>query len=34
MHERAFVLEPLLEIAPQLPFSLEGCAGQRVERID
>ena len=34
MHERAFVLEPLLEIAPQLPFSLEGCAGQRLERID
>ena len=33
MHERAFVLRPLLEIAPQLPFSLEGCAGQKIERI-
>jgi len=33
MHERAFVLKPLLEIAPQLPFSLEGCAGQKIERI-
>jgi 2-amino-4-hydroxy-6-hydroxymethyldihydropteridine diphosphokinase len=33
MHERAFVLKPLLEIAPQLPFSLEGCSGQRIERI-
>ncbi len=34
MHERAFVLRPLLEISPELPFSLEGCAGQRIERID
>ena len=34
MHERAFVLQPLLEIAPQLPFDLAGCAGQRIERID
>jgi 2-amino-4-hydroxy-6-hydroxymethyldihydropteridine diphosphokinase len=34
MHERAFVLKPLLEIAPELPFSLAGCAGQRIERID
>ena len=33
MHERAFVLAPLLEIAPQLPFSLESCAGQKIERI-
>ena len=33
MRERAFVLKPLLEIAPQLPFSLEGCANQDVERI-
>jgi len=34
MHERAFVLQPLLELSPQLPFSLETCAGQRIERID
>jgi 2-amino-4-hydroxy-6-hydroxymethyldihydropteridine diphosphokinase len=36
MHERAFVLQPLLEIAPQLPFQhfLETCAGQKIERID
>ena len=33
MRERAFVLKPLLEIAPQLPFSLAGCANQDVERI-
>ncbi len=33
MHERAFVLKPLLEIAPQLPFSLERVAGQKIERI-
>jgi 2-amino-4-hydroxy-6-hydroxymethyldihydropteridine diphosphokinase len=33
MHERAFVLQPLLEIAPQLPFSLASCAGQKIERI-
>jgi 2-amino-4-hydroxy-6-hydroxymethyldihydropteridine diphosphokinase len=33
MHERAFVLAPLLEIAPQLPFSLAAGAGQRIERI-
>ena len=33
MHQRAFVLKPLLEIAPQLPFSLEACAGQKIERI-
>jgi 2-amino-4-hydroxy-6-hydroxymethyldihydropteridine diphosphokinase len=36
MHERAFVLKPLLEISPQLPFkaALEACAGQEVEKID
>ena len=36
MHERAFVLKPLLEIAPQLPFTaqLDACADQEVERID
>ena len=36
MHERAFVLRPLLEVAPGLeaykPF-LEACAGQKVDRI-
>jgi 2-amino-4-hydroxy-6-hydroxymethyldihydropteridine diphosphokinase len=32
MHERAFVLEPLLEIAPHLPF--EPPKNQQVERID
>lgn len=36
MHERAFVLRPLLEVAPDLetykPF-LEACAGQKIERI-
>jgi 2-amino-4-hydroxy-6-hydroxymethyldihydropteridine diphosphokinase len=38
MHERAFVLKPLLEISPGLQAryqaSLEACAGQRIERID
>ena len=34
MHERAFVLKPLLEIAPQLPFGLDSCENQRVERIE
>lgn len=36
MHERAFVLKPLLEIAPQLPFQahLTACVGQKVERMD
>jgi len=36
MHERAFVLKPLLEIAPHLPFhaQLDGCKDQEVERID
>jgi 2-amino-4-hydroxy-6-hydroxymethyldihydropteridine diphosphokinase len=33
MHERAFVLQPLLEIAPQLPYSLDACAGQKIERV-
>jgi len=33
MHERAFVLRPLLEIAPQLPFSLEAVDDQKAERI-
>jgi 2-amino-4-hydroxy-6-hydroxymethyldihydropteridine diphosphokinase len=35
MHERAFVLKPLLEIAPELPFQaqLDACASQAVERI-
>lgn len=42
MHERAFVLAPLLEIAPGLDIPgrgpvtalLRGCAGQRVERLE
>jgi 2-amino-4-hydroxy-6-hydroxymethyldihydropteridine diphosphokinase len=38
MHERAFVLKPLLEISPGLQAryqaNLEACAGQRIERID
>ena len=34
MHERAFVLKPLLEIAPHLPYGLEACEKQQVERID
>jgi 2-amino-4-hydroxy-6-hydroxymethyldihydropteridine diphosphokinase len=36
MHERAFVLKPLLEIAPQLPLQahLDSCKDQKVERID
>ena len=36
MHERAFVLKPLLEVAPHLPFqaALQACAGQNVERIE
>jgi 2-amino-4-hydroxy-6-hydroxymethyldihydropteridine diphosphokinase len=33
MHERAFVLKPLLEIAPHLPYGLEACVDQQVERI-
>jgi len=36
MHERAFVLKPLLEIAPELAFKkqLDSCKGQKVERLD
>ena len=34
MHERAFVLKPLLEISPELPFNLAACADQKVERVD
>jgi len=36
MHERAFVLKPLLEIAPELAFKkqLDSCQGQKVERLD
>jgi len=34
MHERAFVLKPLLEIAPGLRFDLQACANQKVERIE
>jgi 2-amino-4-hydroxy-6-hydroxymethyldihydropteridine diphosphokinase len=33
MHERAFVLKPLLEIAPDLPFDIGACKDQPVERI-
>jgi 2-amino-4-hydroxy-6-hydroxymethyldihydropteridine diphosphokinase len=32
MRERAFVLKPLLEIAPELPFDLAACANQKVEK--
>jgi 2-amino-4-hydroxy-6-hydroxymethyldihydropteridine diphosphokinase len=38
MHERAFVLRPLLEISPELQMrfkaDLEACGGQKIERID
>ena len=36
MHQRAFVLKPLLEIDPQLAFHrhLEACKDQKVERLD
>jgi 2-amino-4-hydroxy-6-hydroxymethyldihydropteridine diphosphokinase len=38
MHERAFVLRPLIEISPELQMrfkaDLEACAGQKIERID
>ena len=34
MHERAFVLKPLMEIAPELQLSLEACVGQDVEKLD
>lgn len=33
MHERAFVLKPLLEVSPELRFSPEACADQKIERI-
>lgn len=36
MHQRAFVLEPLVEIAPELGSyrkHLAACAGQKIERI-
>ena len=34
MHERAFVLKPLLEISPELGFDLKDCANQKIERIE
>jgi 2-amino-4-hydroxy-6-hydroxymethyldihydropteridine diphosphokinase len=38
MHERAFVLKPLIEISPHLQnrfaSSLQACAGQKIERIE
>jgi 2-amino-4-hydroxy-6-hydroxymethyldihydropteridine diphosphokinase len=36
MHERAFVLKPLLEIAPELGkrFSLEASKDQKIERLE
>lgn len=34
MHERAFVLKPLQEIAPELGFGLQACVDQAIERID
>ena len=38
MHERAFVLRPMLEISPELQIRfkacLEACADQKIERID
>ena len=35
MHERAFVLQPLMEISPELPYAaaLAACADQTIERI-
>jgi 2-amino-4-hydroxy-6-hydroxymethyldihydropteridine diphosphokinase len=33
MQERAFVLKPLLEISPELPFDLAACANQKVEKV-
>jgi 2-amino-4-hydroxy-6-hydroxymethyldihydropteridine diphosphokinase len=37
MHERAFVLRPLIEISPELQArfetALKACAGQKIERI-
>jgi 2-amino-4-hydroxy-6-hydroxymethyldihydropteridine diphosphokinase len=38
MHERAFVLKPLVEISPELrerfKAALDACADQKIERID
>jgi len=34
MHQRAFVLRPLVELAPRLQLSFAACANQQVERID
>jgi len=36
MHERAFVLQPLVEISPELKarFDPEACAGQKIEKLD
>jgi 2-amino-4-hydroxy-6-hydroxymethyldihydropteridine diphosphokinase len=34
MHERAFVLRPLLEISPELQMRFNACADQKIERID
>ncbi len=36
MHERAFVLKPLVEISPELKtrFNPEACAGQKIEKLD
>ena len=35
MHQRAFVLQPLMEISPELPYgaALAACADQTIERI-
>jgi 2-amino-4-hydroxy-6-hydroxymethyldihydropteridine diphosphokinase len=34
MHERAFVLRPLLEISPELQTRFNACVDQKIERID
>lgn len=34
MHERAFVLRPLLEISPELQIRFNACVDQKIERID
>jgi len=34
MHQRSFVLKPLLEISPELAGRFEVCPGQKIERID
>jgi len=33
MHERSFVLKPLLEISPELAKRFKACPGQKIERI-